>query len=97
VSAIREGLRFAAVHPALPGHFPGKPVVAGVLLLDRAAAAIQREWQLRVTGIPRMKFVRPLPPETDAELQLERLGNEVRVRIVADGETIASGTLEASA
>lgn len=28
-------------HPALPGHFPGRPVVPGVVILDQVLAAIE--------------------------------------------------------
>ena len=30
--------RIAADHPCLPGHFPGQPVVPGVVVLDRVLA-----------------------------------------------------------
>ena len=30
-----------ADHPCLPGHFPGRPVVPGVLLLEQVLAAIE--------------------------------------------------------
>ena len=38
---FRETFRIAPTHPALPGHFPGRPVVPGVVLLDRVAAALR--------------------------------------------------------
>ena len=28
-------------HPSLPGHFPGRPLVPGVVLLDRVLEAIE--------------------------------------------------------
>ncbi len=31
----------AADHPCLPGHFPGRPVVPGVVVLDHVLAAIE--------------------------------------------------------
>jgi 3-hydroxymyristoyl/3-hydroxydecanoyl-(acyl carrier protein) dehydratase len=37
----RVPLRIAADHPALAGHFPGFPIVPGVVLLDEALHAIE--------------------------------------------------------
>ena len=31
----------AADHPSLPGHFPGQPVVPGVVVLERVLEAIE--------------------------------------------------------
>jgi 3-hydroxymyristoyl/3-hydroxydecanoyl-(acyl carrier protein) dehydratase len=35
-------LCFASDHPALAGHFPGHPIIPGVLLLDEALHALER-------------------------------------------------------
>lgn len=86
-----------ADHPALPGHFPGNPVVPGVVLLDAVAALAEREWQLVVRGLPQVKFVRALKPGESAEIVLERSDAGARFRIHAGADTIASGTLEATA
>jgi 3-hydroxyacyl-[acyl-carrier-protein] dehydratase len=88
-----EQFHIAASHPALPGHFPGNPVVPGVILLDHVAAAIERVWAARVGGFAQVKFQRPLPPEQRVELILER-SDGVRFRILAGSETIASGAAE---
>ena len=39
-SAVALSLRIAADHPALPGHFPGSPLVPGVLLLAETLARL---------------------------------------------------------
>jgi 3-hydroxymyristoyl/3-hydroxydecanoyl-(acyl carrier protein) dehydratase len=45
-------------HPALPGHFPGNPVVPGVVLLDRVLDAVRREagQDVRCAGFPASSF-----------------------------------------
>jgi 3-hydroxyacyl-[acyl-carrier-protein] dehydratase len=47
-----------ADHPSLPGHFPGAPIVPGVVILDEILAALVK-WRenSRVIGIPRVKFL----------------------------------------
>lgn len=46
-------------HPALPGHFPGRPIVPGVLLLDLLRREVLRRWPDRaLVGIGRAKFLR---------------------------------------
>ena len=46
-----------ADHRALPGHFPGNPVVPGVVLLDHALGVLARQVpDLRVNGMRHVKF-----------------------------------------
>ena len=53
-----------ANHPTLPGHFPGAPLVPGVVILDEVLAALI-EWrqESQLTGIRLVKFLAPLTPE----------------------------------
>jgi 3-hydroxyacyl-[acyl-carrier-protein] dehydratase len=53
-----------ANHPALPGHFPGAPIVPGVVILDEILAALA-QWRddSRVSVVRTIKFLAPLEPE----------------------------------
>lgn len=53
-----------ADHPSLPGHFPGAPLVPGVVILDEVVAALN-EWRhdSELSGIRSVKFLAPLKPE----------------------------------
>lgn len=93
-------------HPSLPGHFPGRPLVPGVLLLDRVIAAIEAEHgPLGPLRLPQVKFVQPLLPGEDARIELvlrpfdkadERKGWRFRVlrgdTLLATGEVVAGAT-----
>jgi len=91
---IATRLRIAADHPALPGHFPGRPVVPGVVVLDRIAAAIEREYGARIVALPQVKFAAPLLPEEEAELHVEEKDGRLRFDVRRDGISIASGIAE---
>lgn len=89
-------MRFAASHPALPGHFPGHPVIPGVLLLDALVNALPARvgGAVRVTGFPAVKFLAPLLPEHDVEvvLAVKRPG-QAGFELLTGDRKIASGTV----
>lgn len=86
-----DDFRIPATHPSLAGHFPGNPVVPGVVVLDEIAAALRRRHDRRITGFSQVKFVAPLLPEQTALLQLELADERLRFRVLRDGVLIASG------
>ncbi|UPY37592.1 hypothetical protein [Sediminicoccus sp. KRV36] len=50
-------------HPSLPGHFPGRPIVPGVLLLAEIFALLGAAHPgLHVAALEQAKFLRPVRP-----------------------------------
>lgn len=95
--SVERSFRVAADHPCLPGHFPGRPLVPAVVMLDAVAAAL-REWRgLRITRVAAAKFVAPLLPGQDAMLRLALDGGSCVFRIERDQETVAQGRVETAA
>ena len=89
-------LRIDADHPALPGHFPGRPVVPGVVLLDRIVAGAE-EWlarSIRVCSLQQAKFTRPLLPEQTAKAFLSLRGDELKFEIVREEVRLAQGVFK---
>jgi 3-hydroxyacyl-[acyl-carrier-protein] dehydratase len=83
-----------ADHPSLPGHFPGAPLVPGVLLLEQVALAL-REWRgQRLARVPEAKFVAPLLPAQRAVIALSENHGRVRFEIRRDDQLLARGTIE---
>lgn len=98
----REALRLAfTVPPELPclaGHFPGDPVLPGVVQLDALVARqVERLWPdagvLRT--VKRLKFTRVIRPGEALEVELQRdaAAGTVTFSIDGPGGRCASGTL----
>ncbi len=84
-----------ADHPALPGHFPDRPVVPGVVLLDHAVDAVLAALPGRTAaGLPAVKFTRPVQPGECVEIftgAAERDRVAFACRVGAD--EVARGTI----
>jgi 3-hydroxyacyl-[acyl-carrier-protein] dehydratase len=81
-------------HPALPGHFPGSPVVPGVVVLDQVLKSME-QWTARpvhVSGLRQVKFHTPLLPAEQADVTLELAGETLRFQVTRAELMIAQGT-----
>ena len=88
-----------AEHPALAGHFPGNPLVPGVLLLEQVQRAIEAEaGPLPALRLPQVKFVQPLRPGQPARVELEpRAPGRWRFRVLHGQVLLASGEVAVAA
>jgi 3-hydroxymyristoyl/3-hydroxydecanoyl-(acyl carrier protein) dehydratase len=94
-----EAIRLiGADHPSLPGHFPGGPLVPGVVILDEVIAALA-EWRenSQLSGIRLVKFLAPLQPEQAFTISFS-LRNEQAAEVNfccrAEDRVIVEGQLE---
>ena len=88
----------SADHPSLPGHFPGTPLVPGVVILDEVLAALL-EWRknCQLTGIRAVKFLVPLKPEQTFTIHFSASddgGSEVNFSCHVEDRVIVEGRLE---
>lgn len=87
-----------ADHPSLPGHFPGRPIIPGVVLLDRVIEAIESDCgPLPPLRLPQVKFLKPLLPGQAASVELSGQAPRWRFRVLRGLEVLASGEIVAQA
>ena len=95
-AAITTALSVPANHPAYTGHFPGQPVLPGVVLLDMTVQLLEAAGRGKAGGweINSAKFQSAVRPGEQLTLQHETLPNgSIRFAIRAADRAVASGTL----
>lgn len=85
-------------HPSLPGHFPGNPVIPGVLLLAEVFALLGAAHPgMRVATLLHAKFLRPVRPgETVALASLAKADDRVEFTGLLGGEPALRGAVRMS-
>jgi 3-hydroxyacyl-[acyl-carrier-protein] dehydratase len=80
-------------HPSLPGHFPGMPVVPGVVLLNEILSQLRRQLPaVKVAGIKKLKFLRMLLPDQAFTVEFaEASATGLRFKCWQDGALLAEG------
>ena len=82
-------------HPAFAGHFPGTPILPGVMLLDTVlhAIAVATGIALDTCEIRSVKFLNPASPGDELVIQhILSAGGTIRFDVAAGTRKIASGS-----
>ena len=85
-------------HPCLPGHFPGNPIVPGVVTLNLLFEQLQRDfpgWE--PVGIRKLKFLQPLLPQqrfTFEWAQIKDNGLRFKCLLAVDASVLAEGHIK---
>jgi len=94
--APHSTLRVPRGHAIFAGHFPGMPLVPGVMLLEWTLRETARALGVEPRGlrIRESKFLAPLRPDEQAELFLALSPPRANFRICRGIELLASGVLD---
>ena len=98
IDEAEQVLIVAADHPALAGHFPGHPIVPGVVLLDEALVAIgtARGIALERCRLASVKFLYPVTPPATLTIRHRATGSIIDFTVIDGARTVASGRVEAA-
>jgi 3-hydroxyacyl-[acyl-carrier-protein] dehydratase len=90
-------LAIPATHPVFAGHFPGRPVLPGALLLDHVILALEglRGCAAGTWQVANAKFLSPAGPGEALVVEFDPPGprGAVAFRVRAGGRPVASGSL----
>jgi len=92
--ADKSTLTVSTQHPAFDGHFPGAPLLPGVVLLDEMLRAVEDAGRGGGWSIATAKFLQPVRPGETLTFEHEPVSNgALRFAIRSAGRPVATGTL----
>jgi 3-hydroxymyristoyl/3-hydroxydecanoyl-(acyl carrier protein) dehydratase len=101
MAEIRLTLQIPLDHPSFAGHFPGQPIVPGVVLLDEVMQAVEQHvpdlalFSVGGAEIPVCKFLAPVLPGAKLSLTLtwENPTAPLSFKLHQAAQLVASGSL----
>jgi 3-hydroxyacyl-[acyl-carrier-protein] dehydratase len=84
-----------SAHPSLPGHFPNRAIVPGVVMLERVAAAVcATAGAARVERFPTVKFLQVLLPDQAFDIVIEAVDDSLwKFRCESGESLLAQGSV----
>jgi acyl-coenzyme A synthetase/AMP-(fatty) acid ligase len=94
MQANKQPYRIPASHPCLTGHFPGNPIVPGVVILNYVQQQLLANFPSdRIATFTQAKFLHPLLPEEIFSISLTQSStNHIKFICTREAETLVTGT-----
>ncbi|MFV1992477.1 MAG: hydroxymyristoyl-ACP dehydratase [Acidiferrobacterales bacterium] len=90
-------MKISGTHPALAGHFPGSPVVPGVVILDKVISKLAelKGVNVKVKTFPAIKFLNPIGPDEEFDISFtEKDTGKITFSVFSGDKIFLSGSLE---
>lgn len=86
-------LEISPSHPALPGHFPGTPVVPAVVLIERLAAILEQMTGHPITSVRQLRLLGLIEPGQRIGVDCkEKARDSWRMTCTVAGKSVAKGS-----
>ncbi|MBU3068485.1 hypothetical protein KOI40_01575 [Aestuariicella sp. G3-2] len=87
-------ISISTTHPAIPGHFPGMPVVPAALLLDEITYRLAQATDLDINAAKQIRFIAPLEPGQQLDVRYQQK-NPAEYRFIGTekGSPVVKGVL----